>query len=579
MKLHLKKSEFLSHKEKEITKVIFENDNVVLVSPTGSGKTVFTIEKLFEAYPKDKLVILAQPSQMLINNLKLKSGIGADEYSKDNIAMGYGAEFHKNTSQFNRIVTTYETALYYTNTDLLIMDEAHSLAGAGDYRGDVLASILDLKCKRLLITATPEIVENLPEFKKVIVTKEAPIKHINIKLLGKSSSYGFIKGVLKESSKKELIIIKYNSKDNVRELIKENPHLNCAFIFSTGNSKEALYEGQDKEAMKQIERGIIPKSIDVLFGTSILVAGISLEVERDCKVYDIVHNGGGKMYMPNPVEAVQLEARVRDSNNKNVEFTIVGKEYGYFEVVNSEVGTNLHSTQRVRILANDFKMLSELSKENYYKILKKHKLYPRVNLISSHVVIDEKLKPLNRLEIVNSFNTFGKHYSKVYETARTLDRIDTIDFFTGEELTDYVNNSGLIIEIRDQLIFALKNSISFEWLVTKTKYKNKTIESLKDIRGIVSRQRGNKAFKELVWILTDAIIDKNDVEIDMRKYEKLLDKNAKGLIVELNKCINSSPPLRWNKSLKVIGSNADIEAINYCYKLQGRDRFNTQIAS
>ena len=142
---------YLSEELELLSELLNKGEDTLLVSPTDSGKTR-AINTYAKQNPQRRIAILC-PTQALVDNLKQDCDIPA----------GYGKKWAQNTQFFNLLVTTYDSIQFFEETrfDAIFIDEAHYLAQAGIYRVKALEYMMGLECQKVLVTATPNVIERL----------------------------------------------------------------------------------------------------------------------------------------------------------------------------------------------------------------------------------------------------------------------------------------------------------------------------------------------------------------------------------------------------------------------------------
>ena len=106
--------EWVGEKQPEITNLINKGGNLLLVAPTGSGKTYTAIE-YSKQHPNKQIAFLV-PTRSLVDNLQ--------EQNKD-LPCGYGAEWLSYHKRERFIISTYDSIRLLENIDVLFIDEAH----------------------------------------------------------------------------------------------------------------------------------------------------------------------------------------------------------------------------------------------------------------------------------------------------------------------------------------------------------------------------------------------------------------------------------------------------------------------
>jgi len=164
---------YLSEKLELLSELLNKGEDTLLVSPTDSGKTRAIISYA-KQNPQRRIAVLC-PTQALVDNLKQDCDMPA----------GYGKKWAQNTQFFNLLVTTYDSIQFFEENrfDAIFIDEAHYLAQAGIYRVKALEYMMGLECQKILVTATPNVIERLEGFTRVEFVKETkPKVSLSLKL-------------------------------------------------------------------------------------------------------------------------------------------------------------------------------------------------------------------------------------------------------------------------------------------------------------------------------------------------------------------------------------------------------------
>jgi len=360
--------------------ILLSNDNNLIVAPTESGKT--SSVKTFAKNHPDKRVALLCPMQPLVDNLKVSG-----------VASGYGSDFIYFHTGENFIITTWDSIQYKNfNYDILVIDEAHLLAGHAGFR-KIIPLILQSKCRLKLITATPDIIDQLPDFKRVDFLKPLDRREVNI------YSMTQVKNQKDEETNKEIriaskipvpiqlktiyerwiweridsdntgrkaesktIFIRVNDKTVLRDFYKEltkNEELKAVMYYS-----ERLREmhGMSMEETERLKKGDF-RGIDFVLCTSIYDAGLSFTVDRNVEAHCIA-----QFNMPNPIDMVQLIARVRKSEY-NMTLNIYG-DFGLLENVEPNLSGNAHNL--VKTMGEKYEEYAQFNYEYYLGYLESY---------------------------------------------------------------------------------------------------------------------------------------------------------------------------------------------------------------
>ena len=153
-KIELSSNETLTDYGEEIVQAIHKNKEIMIVSPTGTGKTYLTSKELINHFPGHQIAIFA-PLTSIVKQIEI-----------DKIPTIYKSS---NIVDLNNAVTspvffgTYDAAIHLESWNpekplILIVDEYHSLINSIEYRNEAVQAVQNLAkkaAKIIYLTATP----------------------------------------------------------------------------------------------------------------------------------------------------------------------------------------------------------------------------------------------------------------------------------------------------------------------------------------------------------------------------------------------------------------------------------------
>jgi hypothetical protein len=405
---------YLSERSNEIDNAILSDNDVLIVSPTDSGKT-YSIFDFAKRHPHLRIAFI-MPTRNLVKNL------GRDYKA----VAGYGADFVRENYNQRFICTTYDTFLKFTTPfDIVVVDEAHTLAGHGNFRTETLAGVLRAKGKKVYLSGTPEIIENLTGIETIRFTRNQPPKNARIFETTNSAKTNAF-NLIQNRNTNNLLLIRINNKGLIDDIFESFKNVvSIAKIYS--DSDEVLCAGQDERIVEQVRSGTIPKSLDVLLTTSIIDAGITLSVERDVDCYALSEN-----YMPNPIDVVQLSARVRANSHHVLNLNIIGK-FGSFEY--GDWGTIQAPTheQLVQQMSNYYEWYTRFTCESYFGVLNYYNIRCDQYQERDYSIQDaEFLGRLKNVQIVKNLHNFPVQFVELQERFRYNEQQQWMDYFKGD---------------------------------------------------------------------------------------------------------------------------------------------------
>ena len=217
--LEIKK--YLSEELELLSELLNKGEDTLLVSPTDSGKTRAIISYA-KQNPQRRIAILC-PTQALVDNLRQDCDIPA----------GYGKKWVLAARFYNLLVTTYDSIQFFEENrfDAIFIDEAHYLAQAGIYRVKALEYMMKIECQKVLVTATPNIIERLEGFTRVEFIKETKPKEIKI-YNQRDNEINIAATLIKNRNPENLLMLRINNKEILDAIHEKYPDLVITKIYS-----------------------------------------------------------------------------------------------------------------------------------------------------------------------------------------------------------------------------------------------------------------------------------------------------------------------------------------------------------
>ena len=541
---------YLSEKLELLSELLNKGEDTLLVSPTDSGKTraIITYAK---QNPQRRIAILC-PTQALVDNLKQDCDIPA----------GYGKKWAQNTQFFNLLVTTYDSIQFFEENrfDAIFIDEAHYLAQAGIYRAKALEYMMKIECQKVLVTATPNVIERLEGFTRVEFIKETKPKEIRI-YNQRDNEINIAATLIKNRNPENLLMLRINNKEILDGIHERYPDLVITKIYS--DKEQVIIQGQDEEAFKNIRKGVISKSTQVVLTTSIMDCGISLEVNRDVDCYAISCGN-----VINPIDAVQLSARVRSNSEFRMHLSIIGHFDDYSTVpfpINQVKGK-----QQFELMATEYEMLSKLFIYDYIELLN-----------SYNITVDEK-KPLANLvrfngksgrssiSIAKNFGASSK-YPEIEDLAKNYGYSDWLEVIKGDQSEGFKENTEYV-RIFSELIEAIEYGISFKFFI-KDKYYRDILIKLKYCVDNYWKDN-SREFKEFIDLLIAGYRgNEKKVSISLKLLSELTTQEQDAVKQLANLMFRTSKI--WKTETKAFTKiNYDSDVLNFIINLTDDNRFN-----
>jgi hypothetical protein len=538
---------FIGEFQSDINNFIDKDSNrQLIVAPTGTGKTTAIIQYA-NNNPRKKIALLC-PSRALVDNIKKDN---------PNLTCGYGAEFLSENKHSYFIVTTYDSIEKIPDVDLFVVDEGHVLSPHSSFR-EVVVSVIETKVKSVMITATPEVIEDLfpadnNEDSVLEFKINRPLEDVKIY----SQKYNVKKTIIdiinNNKGNKNTVLIRVNSKKIIDEVIETlKPALKDRIAFIYSDEDNVLNEGQNIDKVNELKEGKI-LDIDFVLCTSIYDAGLSFEVDRDIDCYAVSQDN---RCMPNPVNMVQLLARVRGGSGYKMSLTIIGN-YGDYELKSQPIPDYDSKTQLCNELAHRFEQYTKISFDVYEGILRNYNI--SVTEIQKLGLKESRVRMASRMsdtEIAKNFNSFPKMYAKIKSNLEYKSEGKQIQLITGDEIITNAKNTPNVQRVNNILFSAVKKGIDFRLFIEESF----SAKRFKAIEYLIDRySRSEDRFSNLVRGLADT--DDNIFHYkELGLYE--LNKSQSKVIQTLYNMMYKRCLFTRSKSIKIPINKELIEMIN-----------------
>ncbi|GEM_PF-2095998 len=533
---------YLSEKAEMLNELLNKGDNILLVSPTDSGKTRAIINYARQN-PQRRIAILC-PTQALVDNLKEDCDLPA----------GYGKEWSKTTRFCNLIVTTYDSIQFFERNrfDAIFIDEAHYLAQAGIYRVKALEFMMNLYCQKILVTATPNVIERLDGYKRIEFYKYSKPKEISI-YNQNDNEINIAHTLIKNRNLNNLLILRINNKDALDTIHERHPDLVVSKIYS--DKEQVVIKGQDEEAFKKLKKGMISKTTEVVLATSIIDCGISLEVHRDVDCYAISSNG-----VINPIDAIQLSARVRSHSEYKMHLNIVGS-FDFYSKIELPINS-VKGKQQFEIMANEYNMLSKLFIFDYIELLGAYNITVWEKQPMKRLVRIISKKSRSYISIAKNFSSSG-NFEEVEDLLKNYNYSHWLDVIAGDENIGFKDDSKHT-RVYTDLIEAIECGIPFKFFV-KDKYYRDTFKMLKYCVDNYWRENSTD-FKAFLGNLISAYRSKDvKTSLPLESYSNLTEQEKNASKQLANLLFKTSKPWKSNsKTFSIKPYDSDVENFVNC---------------
>jgi hypothetical protein len=553
-------TEFTTFINKMILKQLF-------ISPTATGKTTLIINYA-DKHPFKKIVLLC-PTRTLVDNIL---------QSNPNLICGYGYEFISANRSAQFMVTTYDSIVNLTDIDLFFVDEGHLPSPHASFR-DVIPELFKTQTKTVFMTATPEVIEDyFPTNSRDKYVFEVQLKKprkLSVDILNMEyKAERLIEDIIynrindyKDVYKPSTILIRINSKKVIDRVMNTfRPYLNERIACIYSDEDNVLNCRQNEDTVSRLKKGVF-KDVDVVLCTSVYDAGLSFDTDRDIECFAVSPHSET---MPNPIDMVQLLARVRENSNKYLKLTIIGNFQGY-ELVREPLIKYNSKVQLCDVMNQRYMTYSKLYEFDYINVLGRYDV--NVNLIESLDIKMYDIKKVSRKSmgwIASNFNSFPKKYEIIKSNLLCTDNPDIqLKLITAEgDIVKYTKGSAVAIERVFNILYdAVKHNIDFRLFIGNN-FSNKRFELLKAVK---ESYDSNLVFKNLIDDLNPN--SKNKVfNYDELGYNKLINKHHRNIIKSLYNLIYSKCDFREKSvTMKFIKDAPDNLLINFMKRFNAEE--------
>lgn len=271
----------VSDAKKELFNSIQDNRQLLIIAPTGTGKTYFSIESLSHLFP-DYQIQMFCPLTSIVEQTAEKHKIPAVfKYTTGNELA--------NAKCSKVLVSTYDGAEQLQNPDrpfILVLDEYHSFINSCDYRSNAIEYVENLiqkAAKIIYLTATP------PPFTKGIesvqIIQENPMKKdvvINTNGLSFKNLSDLIKIELEQNPDVKHLV-RIQSKSKIKKFANE--------LKKIGIPTAQIFNHSSDNELENIQKNeIISDKIKVVLCTSKVETGVNVKNSGKWQVH-FVANG------------------------------------------------------------------------------------------------------------------------------------------------------------------------------------------------------------------------------------------------------------------------------------------------
>lgn len=449
---------------KEVKELLLNGGKSLFIAGVGKGKTynfINVCKEIIKNNSDEYLTLFLTPTRTL-------SEQNGEQYNIHTVVSGINEikTFDVNTIVYDKLNLIIDNIHRYQNKKIiLIVDEAHELIYAKNYRNKTLERIKALEeiaHSIIHLTATPTANKTIYQYKNIIEIMETQtIKKVNVIEVerngkgetGNKIEKALINEVINRLRQNKKVIVQYNTHDGLNKIKTE-----LVKVFPS--KKISLMTSQTKELNEDFEHLIqnnkINNNIDLVLSTSVLNAGINIK-NKDIELIYIIDKNGSKLDL-----IKQFAGRTRCVNTS---FTIIkyknedSKEKytkSFEEELKEEFNKGLKIAQRNQELLKDiYQKLGELSGNCIAESISIIKNFKNNGTpFSNCILFDEKNlvhidKELLLLESINNISRrYNKLPSKQFEKLlKDFLKCDSVEFVEvketeeGEEITQNINQS------------------------------------------------------------------------------------------------------------------------------------------
>lgn len=535
---------YLNEKQEELNEILNKNESLILVSPTDSGKTTALIE--YANQTLNKRIAILCPTQALVSNLS----------KVNDVCAGYGSDWAHSSRYKRFVVTTYDSIQLFDKDwfDVVIIDEAHYIAQAGNYRAKALRYLLELECQKILVTATPNVIERLEGVKIINVEKQLKFKEVNV-YNQSNSEIRIASTIIRNRNIDNLLILRINNKEQLDRIQELHTNLKITKLYS--ENEVVLLEGQDEETYREAKSGVISKETELLLATSIIDAGISLEVNRDVDCYAI-----SKVGLINPIDVVQLSSRVRSHSGYIMTMNIVGR-FGNYEEIEYPFN-KAKGLQMLQMMAEEYDTLALLNEIDYINLLGRYGITVQEKLPLTDLVNVSPKKGRSYREIAINFSS-SKYYEEVKDRLSKESFLDWLPLIQGRDDLHFKDGS-IHSRVFQFLVDAINNNIYFGFFLTDKLYDTK-LKALVFCNEHYNRLQSSE-FNELIDDFIGCYVNQSIYKLELDKLNQLT-KQERDSLKQLTRLLFDSSK-DWKSKSKTfnplpIDDNRALYVSNFSY--------------
>lgn len=443
--LHIDK--YLEEKKKEIFEQIEEHDRLLLVAPTGSGKSHFIIsntDELLKTYDKIIFVVPLLPLQAEFD-VKWSTDLSINHEQKSISVDDY--------DEAKRITTTYRSlykiSKYLESDTLIIFDEFHTVFNDNLAKLDkdninrnikAIEQSLVSSARIIALTATPQVfISKSLGFSSFIVGYNTPpyIRNISIKEIPMLPSYMLarINYAKKNLEKGKKLFVYYKKIDALEYFFKA---FDKKVNFLDNNS---VITG---EKLRNNELGFVEyinnvfEKFNLIFSTNAITTGLSIKNENISKIliFDTTESDEIVQLMSRFREVKEVDVEIYLSNKfkrSNFRFVFSRNELDEIKIFSKQIRTRKKSDFNYGILANISKKQKGLQNLRY-KTIDKEQLKKELARFDGFGIKLELIRADKFKIILNDSDARNKFFNKSDKFLRASLAFDlavgskTIDF-------------------------------------------------------------------------------------------------------------------------------------------------------
>ena len=451
---------------KEVKELLLNGGKSLFIAGVGKGKTynfINVCKEIIKNNSDEYLTLFLTPTRTL-------SEQNGEQYNIHTVVSGINEikSYDVNTIVYDKLDLIIDNIHRYQNKKIiLIVDEAHELIYAKNYRNKTLERIKALEeiaHSIIHLTATPTANKTIYEYQNIIEVRDTQtIKKVNVIEVERNSKgetgegieKALINEVIKHFKADKKAIVQYNTHEGVNKIKNE-----LEKIFPS--KKISLMTSQTKELNKDFEYLIqnnkINENIDLVLCTSVLNAGINIK-NKDIKLIYVINKNRSKLDLikqfAGRTRCVNTSLTIiKYKNEDNQEQYIKSFEEELKEEFNK--GLEIAKSKRNKLENILLFVTEETQGKNYIEGITFIKNYKsNKDPFSSCILYNEDKmcieidKELLLLEAINNISRrYNKLPSKQFEKLlKDFLKCDTVEFTKaketeeGEEITQNINQS------------------------------------------------------------------------------------------------------------------------------------------